>query len=123
MTYVTKMADNGRNAAVVPAKDAVTGSPPSLPVSSPLPVSPPSLLVSPPSLPVSPPTLSSRVEKYKNVLPPSKKARHVMCEHCNALLNLKTYKKHRRLFFNATSGQWIIDNVSQTSSTAEGVFV
>ena len=98
--------------------DFVPGSPPSVPIS------PTSLPVSSPSLPVCPPTLLSRVEKYKNDPPPPKKARHVLCEHCNKLLSLKTYRKHYRLFFNVTSGQWISDEVSQRSNVAaEGVFV
>ena len=87
------------------------------------PRSPPSVPVSLPSLPVRPPTLLSRVEKCKNNPPPPKKARHIVCEHCNKLLNLKTYRKHYRLFFNVTSGQWIRDEVSQRPNVAEGAFV
>ena len=72
-----------------------------------LPVSFPSLPMSLPSTTVGPTTLFSRVEKYKSVSPPSKKARHVLCEHCDNLLSLKTYKKHQMLFYNPDSGEWI----------------
>lgn len=30
-----------------------------------------------------------------------------VCEHCNESLSTKTYKRHRKLYFNETTDEWI----------------
>ena len=48
-------------------------------------------------------TLSSRMSVPKSrSLPPM--GHH--CPHCEEVLTAKTYKQHKRLFFNAESGKW-----------------
>ena len=31
----------------------------------------------------------------------------VQCEHCSEMLTIKTYRRHRKLYFNLEKGEWI----------------
>lgn len=31
----------------------------------------------------------------------------VQCEHCSEMLTIKTYRRHRKLYFNPEKGEWI----------------
>ena len=31
----------------------------------------------------------------------------VLCEHCNELITTKTYKRHRKLYYNTETEEWV----------------
>lgn len=55
----------------------------------------------------------ARLEK-----PTTRNANRVFCEHCNQSLSVKTFKRHRWLYLNEQSGEWLRAEVSQRSNTS-----
>ena len=45
----------------------------------------------------------------------------ILCEHCNEMLTLKTYRRHRKLYINHENSEWITtDMLSQHSEPLPG---
>ena len=42
---------------------------------------------------------------------------HKYCPHCEKECNIKTYKDHKRLFFNHDSKSWYCEGTSSTRAT------
>ena len=54
---------------------------------------------------------------------------HRVCPHCNREINIKTYRDHRRLYFNEMSKSWLVAPAScstmsddQVSSSGSSIF-
>ena len=69
----------------------------------------------------SSPMLCSRVQKCQSKPPSPKRVKYIVCGHCERFVSTKTYKKHYRLFYNETSGEWISPEGSLKPNNAEGM--
>lgn len=69
----------------------------------------------------SSPMLCSRVKKCQSKPPSPKRVKYTLCGHCDTLVSVKTYKKHYRLFYIETSGEWISPDGSLKPSNSEGM--
>ena len=57
------------------------------------------------------------------ILKPRRRLTHKFCPHCCKDINTKTYKEHRRLYFDATSKSWLTvetSNVETYESDSSG---
>ena len=44
---------------------------------------------------------------------------HKICPHCNKEINIKTFKDHKRLYYNEVSKTWIVQSVSKRTISYE----
>ena len=44
------------------------------------------------------------------------KRTHKICPHCNKEINIKTFKDHKRLYYNEVSKTWIVQSVSKRTT-------
>ena len=65
-----------------------------------------------------PSLLSSRLDSLSN---PKRKKRSelVFCPHCDQQITVKTYNRHRRLFYNRDKNAWRTRRVSDESTSSE----
>lgn len=46
----------------------------------------------------------------------TEKFTHRVCPHCDREINIKTYREHRRLYFNETSRSWFVATGNTTKA-------
>ena len=50
------------------------------------------------------------------ILTPRPRLTHKYCPHCNKEINTKTYKEHRRLYFDVASKSWLTVGISSVET-------
>jgi len=54
------------------------------------------------------------------IVPVAKRRRsYRVCEHCGKEVNIKIYREHKRLYFDATTNTWAKDHDDVTESSSE----
>ena len=44
-----------------------------------------------------------------------------VCPHCNQVVSYKTFRTHRRFYFNSETKQWLLDSRDQSEASTSGV--